>query len=616
MVYIYDLEVYPNFFSACFVSKDNDDPIYFRITPKRNDLKALIDFMNQGVILVGFNNHHYDDPLLESIVRSKISNNDLIFDVSQSIITGNKKANLSKGTIDLMKLWHLDRFGVSLKHCGVVLQWKKIQDLPYHFSQALTEEQMDEVLEYNLNDVLITKELFKKSHEKLNLRKNLQSVFNINGLWSLSDSAIADRLMTKFYADYSGLEIEQFRYSFTEHKTIRLSECIPNIDFKLDCLKQLYQDISNQEVDVSDGKKPELNFYVDIDGLRHSIALGGLHSENKPEIIIPKSDETIIDADAASYYPRNMINHKFCPRHLDEDIFIRILSNVTEERIQAKKTNPPKAEGLKITINSVFGKSGSEFGFLRDKKVMYKTTLHGQLYLLKLIESLHFEGIRCIYSNTDGITCLMTKDKVDTYYKVCKDWEEAFDHTLEFVEYEKMILEHVNSYLIVYKNDDKFAYKQKSTFSEKLEFHKGYFAPVITKALNAYYINDTPIIDFLKDHKNIMDFCISQRIGGQFSAEYHWLDPEKAEHHIDKLQKTNRYFISKNGGHLYKAKPIINKTSGKEAIQRINLVKGYKVTLFNDYFDATDYQIDYSFYEFEAYKIIYKLENNFQQTLF
>lgn len=45
---------------------------------------------------------------------------------------------------------------------------------------------------------------------------------------------------------------------------------------------------------------PEFKRRIVIDELAHTLAKGGLHSENKPQIIEPKDDELIIDADVGS----------------------------------------------------------------------------------------------------------------------------------------------------------------------------------------------------------------------------------------------------------------------------------------------------------------------------
>ena len=70
-------------------------------------------------------------------------------------------------------------------------------------------------------------------------------------------------------------------------------------------------------------------------------------------------------------------------------------------------------------------------------------------------------------------------------------------------------------------------------------------------------------------------------------------------HHIEELQKTVRFYISTNGGTLYKVDRDNNKY--------INYCVNHRVTILNDNRnskDIKDYNIDYSYYIYEVHKII------------
>ena len=65
-------------------------------------------------------------------------------------------------SIDLMRILAFDTLGVSLKQTSINLKWHKIQDLPIYFDSKVEPEQLQMVLDYNLNDVLITKRLYEE----------------------------------------------------------------------------------------------------------------------------------------------------------------------------------------------------------------------------------------------------------------------------------------------------------------------------------------------------------------------------------------------------------------------------------------------------------------------
>jgi hypothetical protein len=94
-----------------------------------------------------------------------------------------------------------------------------------------------------------------------------------------------------------------------------------------------------------------------------------------------------------------------------------------------------------------------------------------------------------------------------------------------------------------------------------------------------------------------MDFCISQKTGSNFELELHTIDG------IEKLQKTNRFYASNTGGVLIK--------NDKYSERQIALYKDIHVSILNDYdaFDSfEDYDVDYSFYEEEAMKIVREIK--------
>jgi hypothetical protein len=94
----YDLEVFTNFFSASFldintpqnlideyiaadIAKDKDRKLevlskinhkVFIIHENRNDIKGLYDFMDHIKLLIGFNNSHYDDILMDVLLLNKV----------------------------------------------------------------------------------------------------------------------------------------------------------------------------------------------------------------------------------------------------------------------------------------------------------------------------------------------------------------------------------------------------------------------------------------------------------------------------------------------------------------------------------------------------------------
>ena len=129
-----------------------------------------------------------------------------------------------------------------------------------------------------------------------------------------------------------------------------------------------------------------------------------------------------------------------------------------------------------------------------------------------------------------------------------------------------------------------------------IAYNKDWSMRVVPKALHAYFLHGTPIDEFIRNHKNIYDFCIGFR-----AKEEEWqlyqLQSIYGQVVYQKLQKTIRYYVSVTGGSIVKR----NIDDGR----MIRLNAGFASTLFNTYEDKPfeEYGISYNFYIAEANKI-------------
>lgn len=68
-VFIYDIEVFPNFFSITVKNTESGNYKFYEISERRNDLSAIAKlFLHKGIIFCGYNNSHYDDCLIAYIL--------------------------------------------------------------------------------------------------------------------------------------------------------------------------------------------------------------------------------------------------------------------------------------------------------------------------------------------------------------------------------------------------------------------------------------------------------------------------------------------------------------------------------------------------------------------
>jgi hypothetical protein len=610
MIYVFDIEILPNFFCVTFKCIENGDIQKYIIFDEQNDLDKLYQFLKTCKYnwFVGYNSYEYDDQILGYLYNiynsvcfctaNEITQ--LLYEKSNEIIVDKKSTRLHIlpfKRIDLMKVGNIMR--KSLKLIAVNLGWSKIQDMPIKSQQYVTKDDIDIILEYNLNDVLITEELYNRLQDKLSLRWEITNKYKINVI-SESDSGIANRLLEKLYSEQTGISIQELKQLRTPRQIIHFENVVfEDIKFETKELQDLLNELYSYKWFKN---QPFFKKSFIFNGTRYRMGLGGIHSDDEPGKFEANDIEDIIDADVSSMYAYNMINHDLKPAHLT-NAFLDIYKDLTQRRIDAKRRgDKSEAETLKITILSVFGKTLNENHWLYDPLVGLRLTINGQLYIMMLIEQLSLYGFKVISANTDGIVTIVPKDKRSLYDLCCNRWCKNTNFNLEFTEYLKYIRRDVNSYITL-KKDNKT--KEKGIFVVVPSLQQGIDKPIISKALYEYFINNIPVRDTILACQDILQFSVAKRTDDKFINEYHHVVSQDKV--VDVLQKTLRFYMSLHGGYLYKKDPKDGKL--------ITYCNDSPVRIINDMTLYDGNSINYTYYIKETNKIINLIETK-QLTLF
>jgi hypothetical protein len=588
MIWIFDIESFINYFSVIFKNVETKEIKEFIIFEDKNDLPALYDFItDHSKWFVGYNSYSFDNQLLKFIHTkyfdfSMTTASDVALQINtlaNTIITSNFRDytyNLPFKGIDLMKVGGYQK---SLKLMGVSMKWPKIQDLPKSPDSIVTLEDVNIIRKYNLNDVLITEQLYYKLLDRLKLRAEISDLYNIN-CYTESDSGMANRILEKFYSEATGLDKKHFKDLRTERKFVKFDWVVfPEINFETETMMKLLEEVKNHTYYKD---QPFFSKKVTFGNVEYKLGVGGLHSVDGGAVFEESETESIIDADIASMYPSLAINHNLAPEHLGTK-FMKKFRELRDKRIRAKhEGRKAENECLKIVLNATIGKTLQPHLWLYDPIVNLKVTINGQLYILMLIEHLVLEGFRVISANTDGITTIVPKNREDRYYEICRSWESKTRFELEYAYYKKYARRDVNNYVAIKRDGTT---KEKGIFLTKIDLAKGFEKPIVSLALYNFFVKDIPIETTIKEHKDIYDFCIAKKIDKKFTNEYHTL--KDGQYKKDILQKSVRYYVSTNGGVLLKT------DYEKGDIENYEVNK--KVTIFNDYFDGP-YNIDYGYY--------------------
>lgn len=651
-VFVFDIEVFQNIFH-CSVKDTETNTIYkFEISERKNQLRELVKFFKQvnkyitwgeyytttkqiesNIIFCGYNNLHYDNPIINYIIEYEdtLMNHNVfticssIFNLSKTITTSKEdnidawkhwKYQIWFDTFDILTMLYSNKLRVGLKEIQVTMQYPNVQEFVCDWTKPLPLEDFDSMIDYNINDIESTSELLNRCKDAVDLRIAIEDEYGVRVL-SKDGVNIGMKILTQKYLEKTGLtwwDIEGLR---SPMDYIPLKDVIlPFIKYDSPILNRVLEDMKSQI--VSPGRKGYENNFV-FAGLRYTVGVGGIHSKNDPEIIIPKEDEMLIDIDVASLYPSMLIEYGFYPKHLGPE-FLEVYSQIKNERIEAKHNGDKvKNETLKLALNGLSGNLQNEHNFCYSPEAVMKIRINGQLLLLMLAEKLTQVGCRIIQANTDGLFVLLKKDNYQQVNTICRNWEQLTKLTLEEERFEAMYQYAINDYIAVregYKETkNPNLIKTKGMFITEVLLGKGLSAKIIPEAIIKYFVDSTPVEQTIKECKDIKKFLMSEKTGKQWHVEY--MNKEQ--------QRTNRFYASTNGGYLWKWKdtghkegeiitytePYVGEHKYKaSARQYQNMLTASGVTLLNKFDDKPieERKINYRYYLREALKIIEELQ--------
>jgi hypothetical protein len=579
-VLIYDIETMQELFLISIYKPETNEMFDFQVSNNKNQLDGYMRFIEKHKehYWVGYNNLRFDAQVTEWIIRNQdkwheksaleicaiIAQKaaDTIHDANYEVFAEYREEWLTCKQIDVFRVNHYDNKNrmVSLKRLEFEMDLENIEEMPIHHTKTnMTQEEIDLTIDYCHNDVMATYEFYKitrgetehplyKEQDQVQLRMDIQEEFDIPCL-NYSDSKIGDEMIKKFYCQEKGVKYQDLPKKGYFRTEVLARNCIADyVTFTTKELQDFLKHVRRQKFTLKDEFKESLQFY----GNTYTFAKGGLHTENKPKIFEADDDNIIVDWDVSSYYPAIIINNGRYPHHLGSS-FLRGYKQMFDKRLElkplAKKDRKIKGivGALKLAVNSVYGKSSDMQSWIYDRQLTMFTTITGELSLLMLIEQYELNGINIISANTDGVTILVNKDKIDKMHEINKWWMELTSYELERTDYQTIIFSTVNDYLAI-KTDGEI--KKKGDFLTDFELHKNKSARVVPIALERFFVDDVPVGDTIRNHTNIYDFCLRQKA----SKDFHYEGVNKTTGEKTMYNKLIRYYVSNTGEKLLKVK--------------------------------------------------------------
>lgn len=680
-----DYETIINCFVAVFEHYKKDEQKVFVICDKRDDFADLVKFLNDCVKNkqwhISFNGLAFDAQITHWILDKQaklatFSTEDrvtAIYNYAQSVINKTDRNEFQDyppfkmkiKQIDLFKMNHWDNKAKmsGLKWVQYSMDWENVEEMPHpHYQHVVSDDTLNDVVLYCINDVRSTKSVLNYSKEQISLRQTLTREYNID-LYSASEPKISKELFLYFLEKKTGIHKSELKQMRTPRQYIVLAEVIlPYVQFKTPEFQSVLEFFRKKViVSTKDGFKHTVSYK----GVKTDYGLGGIHGAADAGVYEAAQGWTIMTSDVTSFYPNLAIKNGFHPAHLPKKEFGELYEWFFEERKKIPKSDP-KNYVYKIILNSTYGLTGDENSFLYDPRMTMQITINGQLLLSMLYEMICEEipEARPLMQNTDGLETMIPADKVEKYMEICARWEQLTQLSLEHDEYRKMIIRDVNNYIAISKNGKvkcKGAFEWEDLDKKKVAtFHKNKSFLVIPKAIYEYFVNGVKPEDYLDQNQNIFDYCAGAKAKGAWNLqnfelvsevldEYKaytkeqkinylkangWVESWAAENWVHtswanqeayaglstdkaffssvrkegvfkktKLQKIVRYFVSKNGSKIVKCHPDgreIQLESGSWLQQVINKIDPNK--------PFTEYPINKEYYLEEIYKQIDQLE--------
>jgi len=632
----YDLESYPNVFSAVIVHAASGTEWIFEVSDRVNQSRQLLNFIHTmgahpGNRMVGYNNVGYDYPLLHALLRFDSFTAADAYKISMGIIETpwNDRfrnnvwaSDMIVPQVDLFKVHHFDNQArlTSLKQIEIALQLPHVADLPFPPGTVLTPDQIPQLLGYNRHDVAATLQFYRQSATALAFRDEMSAALD-QDLTNASDSSIGSKVfISRLNAAQPGICGKSGSWRQTPRARIPLADCIfPYVQFQTPEFNRVLDYLRGKTITKTKGAFDDLT--ATCHGLTFVFGTGGIHCAQDGTTWRSTPTRVVQGRDVRSYYPNLAIANRVFPAHLS-DVFCDIYKDVYEQRISLPKSDP-RNKALKLALNATYGNSNSQYSPFYDPQYTMTITINGQLLLCMLAERLAaIPSLELIQVNTDGIEYIVDRDRVGECDAVSTEWERLTGLELESEDYAAFFQRDVNSYLAIdahggVKCKGAFEYQHGLGYGDG--WHKNQSCKIIAMAAEAYLVRGVPVADTVAACDNAFHFMHTLKVqrndkvmlGGDLSDyECQWTPPDAKGRPVKRKmhtggtpqQRTGRYYVTRTGEALWKIMPPLPKLPMHNRPQAI--AKGETVLMCNDLHDFDWALLDRDYYARAAQDLV------------
>lgn len=617
------------------------------------DIDEIKSFTRKNLenIWVGYNSAHYDHILLHGILTGKLTTEDRVFACSNSVIHAQDydiPVFNVLGKYDIADFYQSPILSYDVMGDGSFFSLKQLEGfigmsivesvVPFDIDRKLTEEEKEDVAKYNRADLYGTLERFKQRKNTFKTKMLLVKEFGLPINYVCKTNAkLTETILLSQNKGVNTRARKNFQLS-----TLPCNWDVPEIKTVFNFFLEALRELEKHKWETKKCDKTKLSMNIDILGVEHTFALGGVHGGIKNYICRPEDGKKIIWVDVSSLYPNILVQWDLLSRQIDKrgveafrnmvQVRMDIKAKMHDEGLskEEKKALKDQAARYKLILNTTSGCMKDKYKKIYDPEYNTKMCMLGQLSLLDLIFRLHnakpkrrkkpmwavdpntLEGVykvddtdvgdyfKLIQSNTDGIALeLLTADAEDIIDRVCKDWEKDWRFSLEKTVADNLYEKDVNNYVF---KDSGGKVKVKGAYVTKYDDgNEQDTLAILAKAVVEYFLNGVDIRTTICNPENpATDYQMIKKLGNMYDTPT-W----KKESGDEVVQKVNRIFpsVDKTLGGLFKHKRdkeigSLDKVEGTpEHVLIVNTdIRGKKIGELDN--------IDYEWYIQEAQKRI------------
>lgn len=472
------------------------DPIQqkeYVIVNNQEQLKDLYETYKND-IWVGYNCRNYDQYILKAILLGFEPKK-----VNDWIIVKNRKGWEYSSLFNKISLNLFDVMPnppVSLKTLEGFMGYNIHEtSVPFDINRRLTDKEIQETIKYCRFDVTNTIEVFLKRKDEFDAQMDLLKAFNL----PLSH-------LGKTQAQLAAVILDAKAVRYNDDWDIRLPNNVQLGKYK--AVGEWFLDKNNHQEDAS--------LVMNIAGLEHTIAWGGVHAGIPQTTVEVAEDEVMFDADVGQLYPNIMRIYGLLSRAARKP---EMLGYVLDTSMRLKAEGKTKErEPYKRQCNIFYGAEGDKFNPLYDPLHRTLVCVFGECFLIDLLDKIE-DIIYLINSNTDGIFFKCKKKDVPELKRRIGEWEKRTGLEMDYKEFTKFISKDVNNYLAIQVNGKIHA---KGAYVKNLS-DLDYDLPIVNEALRNYMIFGTPVGVTVN---SCSDFRKFQKIV-KLSSKYKWVEHEQ-----------------------------------------------------------------------------------------